>query len=247
MKNSEKMILIDGNFAYGDRYFVRCQISDALFERLYEYKSLNKLKLEELWEMLIETQSKIIIYDKKLYLAHLIVNSVFSVEEIIRQPKLFLQLVNALIMESNPEIIKAYVKLVSDEISMTTYLDILASMKFKRRELVPLKKKAQSLLATANPHLQFKQTVYYENGKCIISIGQTQRGEVEAVNQACHHLSELFSHVLSIYQQGTEHQAIQNQAFKEASQILNFFPSDNLEMFLGMEDMISLRLLKNYT
>ena len=39
----------DGHFAFGDRYFVRCQISDALWERLYEMNSMDKLELVELW------------------------------------------------------------------------------------------------------------------------------------------------------------------------------------------------------
>jgi hypothetical protein len=247
MKKSKKIMVNDGHFAFGDRYFVRCQISDALWERLYEMNSMDKLELVELWDMLIETNSKIIIYDKKLYLAHLIVYSVFTPEEIFNNPHQFLQLVNALTIDPNKDIFQEYQKLLNEEITMDGYLANLVSMKYKNRELAPLKKKAQSLLTTAiNPHLNVKQTLYYENGKYVLSIGSSERGEVEALNQACNHLSKLFSYVLSVYQNGTEHEEINNNEFKEASQILNFFPKENIEMFLGMDDIISLTLLKNY-
>jgi hypothetical protein len=207
---------------------------------------LKKIELNEIWQMIVDSDSKIVIYDKKLYLANLIVLSLFSVEEVTDRPNQFLQMVNALSIDRNRPLFDEYLKVIKKEITIRDFLTVVGNLRYNNKVLHPLRDKALELLKQENPVLKIEDRLELESDKFVLTLDESQNGEIGLVDDACRHLCQLLTSVLDEYQNGQEHLNRKHARMFEASQLLNFFPKKNLVMFLGMEDILSLRLLKNY-
>jgi hypothetical protein len=155
-------------------------------------------------------------------------------------------MVNALSIDRNRPLFDEYLKVIKKEITIRDFLTVVGNLRYNNKVLHPLRDKALELLKQENSVLKIEDRLELESDKFLLTLDESQNGEIGLVDDACRHLCQLLTSVLDEYQNGQEHLNRKPARMFEASQLLNFFPKKNLVMFLGMEDILSLRLLKNY-